>query len=128
MSRKFLALAVAVLALPLVGFGAPESVKEIMVKGHKGAGSLLTKIGAEAKAKKWDDAAKNAATLKEFGDALPGLKPKKGDEESWKKLSEAYKDQTAAVAAAVEKKDADETAKALKAISGSCGGCHGKHK
>jgi hypothetical protein len=138
MSRRVAAaLAVGGLALAFsVGSQAADdkkddkvpTIKEIMKKGHQGTKSLLKGIGAQAKEGKWDDAMDGAKTLKTFGEALGKNKPEKGSDESWKKLTEEYKENTKAVFEAVEKKDADKTAEALKKILDSCKGCHSMHK
>jgi hypothetical protein len=138
MSRRVAAaLAVGGLALAFsVGSQAADdkkddkvpTIKEIMKKGHQGTKSLLKGIGAQAKEGKWDDAADGAKTLKAFGEALGKNKPEKGSDESWKKLTDAYKDNTKTVFDAVEKKDATATADALGKIGKSCKGCHDQHK
>jgi len=104
------------------------TVSEIMKVGHKGTESLLSKIKGSVKGAKWDDAKTSADALKVFGEALGKNKPEKGDAESWKKLTDAYKANTVAVAAGVEKKDAKATTAALGKIGSSCGGCHKAHK
>lgn len=106
------------------------SIKEIMKKGH-GSPGLMSGIAKEARDGKWEDADNDSKLLKEFGEALGKNKAPKGDAESWKKLTDKYKDGTAAVAAAVEKKDKDAVLAALDKInqkSGSCKECHDTHK
>jgi hypothetical protein len=104
------------------------TIKEIMTEGHKGTDAFLTKIGKEAKAAKWEDAATHAKALAVFGEALGKNKAPKGNPASWEKLAKKYHDNTAAVLKAVEKKDAAGTDKALKTIQASCGECHKAHK
>jgi len=103
------------------------SISEIMKKGH-GSKGLLKGIGAEVKAGKWEDAKSDAKLLKAFGEALGKNEPEKGSKESWKKLTDEYKENTAAVAKAADKEDADGVAAGLKKIGGSCKGCHSAHK
>lgn len=103
------------------------SISDIMKKGH-GSKGLLKGIAAEVKAKKWDDASNDAKLLKDFGEALGKNKPEKGSEESWKKLTDEYKKNTAAVAEGVEMKDPEAVTAGLKKIGGSCKGCHSAHK
>lgn len=103
-------------------------IKTIMQEGHKGTDAFLSKIGKEAKAGQWDEAQAHAKALAVFGTALGKNKPSKGDEASWKKLTDQYEANTKAVLAATEKKDAGATQKALKSIGGSCMGCHKAHK
>jgi cytochrome c556 len=103
-------------------------IKTIMQEGHKGTDAFIAKIGKEAKAGKWDEAGEHAKALAVFGTALGKNKPPKGNEASWKKLTEQYQANTQEVLAATGKKDAAATEKALKAITGSCGACHKAHK
>jgi cytochrome c556 len=107
--------------------GKKYSISDIMKKGH-GAKGLLKSIGAEVKEEQWDAAKKDAAMLKEFGEALGSLEPPKGEADSWKKLTGKYKANTAAVADAVGKKDAKAATEALGKIQGSCKECHTPHK
>jgi cytochrome c556 len=104
------------------------TISEIMTQGHKGTDSFLAKLKSEVKGEKWDDATTNAKALAVFGEALGKNKPPKGDEKSWKALTEKYAKNTKAVLTAVEKKDAAAANKALAAIGSSCGGCHKAHK
>ena len=105
----------------------PTDVSTIMIKGH-GKSGYLNKIKDGVKTEKWDDIAKAAKELKAFGEDLGKNVPEKGEADSWKMLSEAYKKSTADVAAAVEKKDAKAANEALGKIGKSCGSCHNKHK
>jgi cytochrome c556 len=104
------------------------TISEIMTQGHKGTDSFLAKLKGEVKGEKWDDATTNAKALALFGEALGKNKPPKGDEKSWKALTEKYAKNTKAVLTAVEKKDAKAANTALGAIGMSCGGCHKAHK
>jgi cytochrome c556 len=104
------------------------TIKEIMKKGHAGTKSLLKGIAAQAKAGEWDEAQNGAKTLKTFGEALGKNTPEKGDKESWKKLTDEYKDNTKAVAEAAEKKNAKGVTTALGKIGMSCKGCHSAHR
>jgi cytochrome c556 len=104
------------------------TISEIMTKGHKGTDAYLAKIGSAAKGGKWDDAKEAAKGLNYFGETLVKLTPTKGDKASWEKMAKKYGENTKAVYDAVEKKDAAATQAGLKAIQGSCGGCHKAHK
>jgi cytochrome c556 len=103
-------------------------IHTIMTEGHKGTDSFLAKIGAEARAGKWDDAKLHAKALVVFGEALGKNKPPKGEGKNWEALAKKYHENTKAVLAATEKKDAPGTTAALKAIQGSCMECHKSHK
>jgi hypothetical protein len=102
------------------------TISEIMVKGHKGTDSYIGKIKSAAKGAKWDDAAEYAKALALFGEGLGKNKPPKGDEKSWKTLTEKYAATTKSVVEAVGKKDAKATNAALGKIN--CGECHKAHK
>lgn len=102
------------------------SISEIMKAGHNAKNGSIAKIKTAVKGEKWDDAAKSAESLKTNGEALGKNKPEKGETDSWKKLSDKYAKSTAAVAAAVEKKDAAAVTKALGGIN--CKECHDAHK
>jgi hypothetical protein len=108
------------------------TIEEIMKKGHQGSKSLLKGIAAQAKEGKWDDALDGAKTLKMFGEALGKNKPDKGTTESWKKLTDKYKENTASVYKAVEKKDVTAVNDALGKVTGAkganCSECHKIHK
>lgn len=101
------------------------TIKDIMIKGHKGGDALISKIKAEAKAGKWEEATAHAKALAVFGEHLGKNKPAKGSEESWAKLSKAYAEQTKAALKATEDKDEKAVNKAL-AIN--CKSCHDAHK
>jgi cytochrome c556 len=126
-----LGLGVMLLAYGSAATGADDkipTVKEIMTQGHKGTDSLLGKLKGEVKGEKWEDATTNAKALVVFGEALGKNKATKGDEKSWKTLSDKYLMNTKAVLTAVEKKDAKGANAALAAIGKSCGECHKAHK
>lgn len=129
--RSLLAACVAVGAVVLAVSAADEkkalSIGEIMKKGH-GSKGLMKGIEAEAKDGKWDDAQKDAKLLKAFGEALGSNKPPKGSADSWKKLTDQYKSETAAIAAAAEKKDASGVVNAIKTLKKSCEVCHKAHQ
>lgn len=102
------------------------SISEIMKKSFGGKMSLKVKITAGVKGEAWDDVKKLAAEFKTHGEDLAKNKCPKGDAESWKKLTAKFKDATAGVAEAADKKDA----KALAASFGkvNCKECHDAHK
>ena len=138
MTRKSVALAGTFAAFALtVGLTAEVrtasaaakdvTISEIMKKGH-GAKGLLKAIGKEVKEGKWDEAKDDAELLKLFGEGLGKIPPEKGSKESWKKLTDKYKEQTADVYKAVEKKDAKKAGDSLGKIGKSCKECHDAHK
>ena len=100
-------------------------IEEIMKVGHSKNG-YIAKIKTATKGEKWEDAAKSAESLKANGEMLGKNTAEKGEADSWKKLSDKYAKSTAAVATAVEKKDAAAVTKALGSIN--CKECHDAHK
>ncbi len=128
------AAALFAIVLGLTAFAADEkkdvSIDDIMRQSHgvvkKKPVGLDAKIQEAAKADKWEDAAKAAATFKANGEALGKLTPDKGEAASWKKLSASYAKSTSDVAAAVEKKDAKAVKTALDTIN--CKACHEVHR
>jgi hypothetical protein len=101
-------------------------ISEIMLKGHKGTDAYIALIAKAAKGEKWEDAQKYAKTLAFFGENLGKNKPPKGDEKSWKTLTEKYAAATKAVLKGTEDKDAEAVKKGLAGIV--CGECHKAHK
>lgn len=131
--RAIAALAVGGFALAVTIGGATAKptadaweTSDIMkkVNGKKGA---IGKASAAVKEGKWEVAAKETETLK-HGEDLVKNKPNKGEQASWEKLAKAYGTNTAAVAAAIEKKDKEAFEKSAKAVGGSCKTCHDAHK
>ena len=104
------------------------SIIEIMTKGHDGPQAYISKIKTAAKAEKWDDAKTLASKFKELGEAITKCDPPKGDKDSWAKMTKKYKDDTIAVADAVEKKDAKAVSTATAVFNKSCKACHDAHK
>jgi cytochrome c556 len=128
MKRALIVMMVFAAAVTFTAIAAEDKAiptKEIMQKGIKGALPKITAAAKKGDVSKMGDA---AATLKKYGEALGKNKPNKGEQESWEKLTATFKEQTAAIADGVEKKDAKAVADAAAAIGKSCGGCHSKHK
>lgn len=103
-------------------------ISEIMKKGHAKTDGYVAKIKEATKGEKWEDAQKYAKDLNILGEALGKNKPPKGDEKSWKALTDKYADATKKVLKGAEDKDAKAVSAGLGAIGGSCGGCHKAHK
>lgn len=121
-------LAAGAFTLQVVAADDVPSIHDIMEEGHSGKKSYMAKVVAAVKDGKLDDAAAPAKKLAANGAALGKNKPEKGDAASWKKLSELYAEQTAAVSAAAGKKDAAATTAALDALKKSCKACHDAHQ
>lgn len=103
------------------------TIAEIMKKGH-GSKGLVKRITADVKDGNWKEAQDDAKLLKSFGESLGKNKPPKGSAESWKKLSAQYQVETAAVALAADKKDADGVNGAISKLQKSCKACHDAHQ
>ena len=101
-------------------------ISEIMIKGHKGTDAYIAKIKGAAKDDKWEDAEKYAKTLAFFGENLGKNKPPKGDDKSWKTLTDAYAATTKVVYKGTMDKDLKAVNKGLGGIN--CGTCHKAHK
>ncbi len=137
MLRKFavcFAIGACALGLTLGSQAADEkkkekvpTIKEIMKKVPQKMG-LVAKTAAAAKAGKWDEAQKMGTELKALGEALGKNKPKKGDMESWEKLTKGFSETMTEIADAAEKKDAAAVGDAAKKFGSSCKTCHDSHK
>src|SRR5262245_20423597 len=68
------------------------SVKDIMVKAHKGNDCLIQKVGKELKAAEpaWADVQKMTREMAELGAALGKNKPPQGEKASWDKFAKEY--------------------------------------
>jgi len=104
------------------------SVEDIMSEAHNKKKGVTPKVEAAVKDGKWDDAAKASDRLKVLGEALGKNAPAKGSKESWKKLSDEYKANTAAIDAGVKKKDAKAAQDALAKLAKACEVCHEAHR
>jgi hypothetical protein len=120
-------LAVVVLCLSAGADEKTPTIKEVM-KSVAGKEGLCAKCNTAGKGEKWEDAQKLAKQLSECGVALTKTKCPKGDADSWKKLTKAYCENTAAVKKAADDKDTKAFGAAIKTFTGSCKGCHDAHK
>lgn len=136
MSRKS-SLRLLLLACTLLGtatavratlHGDEDEIETVMKKMHHKRNGIIPKIETAVKAEKWTDAEGTLKDLKKYGAALSKIDCPKGDKESWKKLTEAYKDNSVSLIEAIEKKDAEKAKKALSKFSKSCETCHDAHK
>ena len=125
-------VAVAALRLPAAGAedGDVPSIKEVMVKLHKGSDAPMAKVAGALKAERPDWAAIRGAT-KDFvilGASLAKNDPPKGDAASWKVLSARYFADAKALDDAAQAQDRDAAQAAQKRLGGSCKACHAAHK
>ncbi|MCC9601181.1 hypothetical protein LOC67_11550 [Stieleria sp. JC731] len=124
MVRKSFSLAfVAAIAATMVclpAFAAEDSekpkytIKQVMKEAFKGP--LVKKVASG------DASEEEVAKLHEMMVAMAKSKPEKGDEESWKKLTESL------VKAAEAAKEGKEDAAAMLKKASNCKACHSKHK
>ena len=130
MNRLFL-LAGLCVAMMLVaganGADEPMSIKEIMKITH-GKGGYKGKVESAVKSKDFDTVSSVAKDWEKAASALASAKPTKGEAESWKKLTDSYTKTIQSMTKAAGGKDAKGVAASLKAVGGSCGGCHKSHK
>ncbi|WP_020475202.1 hypothetical protein [Zavarzinella formosa] len=104
-----------------------ETIKHVMAAQNQLKGAVPKAI----KAGDWDTVKKQATDWVAAAEVMAGQKPKKGDEASWKELTDKYTAETKKLLAAAEKKDTDAATAAIAYLSdgkGTCGGCHSKHK
>ena len=106
----------------------PKEIKEIMKKGHAGKKALLATITNDLKTEKWDEVKKSTDIMKVYGETIGDFEPPMGSKESWKKMTDKYKDETTAMSKAADKKDAAGTEKSVKSVQNMCKGCHSAHK
>jgi cytochrome c556 len=109
----------------------PKSVKEIMKAAHAKGDGLLAKIGSELGKKKdtnWEGVQSNVKDLALLAGDLEKNEPKKGKKDSWAKLTKKYSEDVAKLETAAGKKEAGASGTALKALQGSCMGCHSQHR
>lgn len=127
--RKLIAVAAVALVAANVSFAEdkpeekekkPMSVHEIMEHGFKGGKSLFRTVTNTKKDSSKEDNEKFLGMLKD----LAKNKPPVGDEESWKKLTEAM----VAPAEAIVKGEEVEKAKLELKKAANCAQCHKAHK
>lgn len=103
------------------------SIKAIMKATH-GKTAFQGKVSAALKEKDFETITKVAKEWEKCAIALGKNTPKKGEKESWEKLTEAYSKNIATMIEGAEKKDAKVVQGALGFVGSSCGKCHGPHK
>jgi cytochrome c556 len=106
------------------------TIKQVMVKLHKGASSPLAKLKNELKAETpaWAEIEKQSKDFVIIGASLAKNEPRKGDKEGWKKLADSYFEDAKALDEAAKAHDKAGTDAAFKKLSASCKACHSAHK
>lgn len=124
----------SIVALMLIGSSPVSaddkslSIEDIMKKLHGKMGSHKQINKALDGAPDWDTITKHAKIYAELAAQLPKNKPEKGDEKSWKMLSEAYAKEAKDLNAAAAKKDADGVKTVFGRLKESCDACHENHR
>lgn len=107
--------------------GKTPTTKAIMKKVH-GKNGLQAKVGAALKEKKFDAAAEGTKEWFELAKALTKNSAKKGDAESFKKLSGTYCVTVKTLNEAVDSQDLKKAQGALGKVGSMCKTCHMAHK
>jgi cytochrome c556 len=102
----------------------PENIKGCMAFQNK----VRKDIGAQAKKGNWESIQMQTKEWLAVAEVLGEQKPPKGDEKSWKELTDKYLNAVKSIDTAAGKKDTAGVTKGLGMIGAMCGGCHGKHK
>ena len=97
------------------------SIKDLMIKTHKGSEAPLVKLDEALKADKvsWEDIQKNAKPLVELGKRLENYQERYTS-------GAAYAKNAKGLGAAVEKQDKEASAKAFQGLKSTCASCHRK--
>jgi hypothetical protein len=103
---------------------AEVEISDVMQKsfGKKGFQKAIATAVQKAA---WDDAAKSAKEWNELAAELGKNKPPRGDAKAWEGECKKFCDNTKAILAATEKKDAKGVKAAMRF---NCMGCHKAHK
>jgi len=120
-------------AMTLASAASPDdtpSIKDVMVKLHKGANSPLAQVKTALKAASPDwkvvqDKSKDFVIL---GAALAKNDPPKGDKAGYMKLADAYFTNSKALDDAAKKEDKAGATAAVNKLGSSCMACHKDHR
>ena len=93
----------------------------------KKTGGTVGKLRKEVEAKAYSDVATDANALAEVFKSVEGYFAKSHTDDAVT-MSQASQAAAKKLAEAASAGNADETAAALKAVQGSCGGCHNAHR
>lgn len=123
-------LGAATLSTVLAGADDTPSIKQVMVKLHKGADAPIAVLKTQLKSDTPDWAKVQKAT-KDFvilGASLAKNDPPKGDAASWKPLANAYFADSKATDDAASAKDLNAARASFGKLAASCKSCHVAHK
>jgi acyl carrier protein phosphodiesterase len=105
-----------------------HTIKEIMKIAHSDKMALLKSINTELKGEKWEEVTKHSKELVGLAEEMAEAKPKKGEADSWKKVTAEYKENALKLGEAADKKKGEDAKSSLMALQTSCKGCHSLHK
>jgi hypothetical protein len=105
-----------------------KTIEDIMLAAHQGKKSYKSQIDAAVKKNDFVAATKHMDAWSKVAPEVGKLKPPKGTDASWKKLTGEYEKQVKDLATAVKGKKKDDATKVLKAIGSSCTPCHKAHQ
>jgi len=106
------------------------TIKEIMAKLNK-PGGLHPTLATELKTDQpdWLEIQKQTKEFVQYALDLAKNEPRKGDKESWLRMTKAYAENAKALEAAAQKKDAPAAKEAHARLGGTaCSACHKAHR
>jgi hypothetical protein len=106
------------------------SIKTVMQKLHKGAKSPLAKLktGLKQDSPDWKNLQNLTKDFVILGASLAKSDPPKGEAKAYKKLADAYFENSKALDDAAKGRDKPKAEAAFKKVSTSCAACHKAHK
>jgi hypothetical protein len=106
------------------------SIKEVMGKLNKGPDCIKSTLTKELKAERpnWDQVQKQTREYVAGTETLEKAMPKKGDKESWTKLTKSYHDSAVALDTAAQSKDKGAAVAANNKLGTTCMSCHQAHR
>ncbi len=109
---------------------ASPSIKDIMVKLHKGASSPLAVLKKELRSDSpdWKKVQSKSKDFVILGASLAKTEASKGDPQSYKTLATNYYDNSKALDDAAAKEDKTAANVAFSKLSSSCQACHKAHR
>ena len=130
MSKRIAWVALSMMAFAGIAVAAEGlTAKEVMKKMNGGPKGALNVVKAELKGSPdWDKVSATSKEIVELTEALGKATPKKGDAESWAKLTGAWTTEAKALEAAAGKHDTKAAKAALGKLGGACKSCHTAHK
>ncbi len=112
------------------GPGSNPVIKQVMVKIGRGPGSLSSQLNQELKQTPppWDAIAPQAHEVATLAASIVKEEPKRGDKESWERLSAGFVATADELDKAAQAKDQAAATKAHAKLAGGCLECHRAHR